>query len=92
MTAFPSTRARSFVLLATLSAAGLAACNASSGPSSSSAALIRPSVAIATPDSSVSPDASATAAASASEAAVSDEPSSTPVPTNIDPCTLLTQA
>ena len=90
MTAILSSRTRSLILLASLSAA-LGACNASSGPTSSPAALIQPSVAIATPESNSSPDASATTAPSPS-AAVSDAPSFTPVPTDIDPCTLLTQA
>ena len=93
MTAFPSTRARSLVVLAALSAAGLGACNASSAPTQAPAALIRPSVAIATPQPAGSAEASPTEAASPSEVAVaSDAPSFTPVPTSIDPCSLLTQA
>ena len=90
MTALPPTRTRSRVLFAALAAAGLAACSASSAPTEPPGALIRPSVAIATPAAVASAEPSAP---SQSEVPVaSDAPSSTPVPTNIDPCTLLTQA
>ena len=89
MTMLTPTRSRSLVLVAVLSAAGLAGCSAASTTTEPPAAVIPPSVAIATPAASASAETSP--APSATEAAVASAPDFTPVPTSIDPCTLLTQ-